>query len=86
MTESSEKNSTSAQATQGEPSMWLMAETGWAELIAAADKIQKAANLIKQSEHSIHGYNIERALAKHKPHLMQEHYTSLKEFREESKL
>ena len=65
---------------------WQMAEEGWAALIAAAEKVQRAANLIKQTEHSVHGYNIERALNKHKPHLLEEHYRGLKDFRQENKL
>ena len=65
---------------------WQMAEEGWAELVQAAEKIQAAANLIKKTERSIDGYNIERSLNKHKPHLMQEHLDGLREHRKENKL
>ncbi len=65
---------------------WQLAEEGWAELVAAAAKIQAAANAIKQSDRSIDGYNIERSLNKHKPHLMKEHHDGLKEHREANKL
>jgi hypothetical protein len=69
-----------------EQNPWQMAEEGWDALIAAAQKIQAAANLIKKSERSIDGYNIERSLNKHKPHLMTEHCEGLKEHRKEHKL
>lgn len=65
---------------------WQQAEEGWAELIAAANKIQAAANIIKKGDRSIDGYNIERSLNKHKPHLMQEHYEGIKAHRSEHKL
>ena len=52
---------------------WQLAEDGWKELAAAAAKIQRAANLIKKTERSVDGYNIERSLNKHKPQLMTEH-------------
>lgn len=63
-----------------------MAEEGWAELVAAANKIQSAANAIKKTDRSIDGYNIERSLNKHKPLLMKEHYDGLKEHRKSNKL
>ena len=65
---------------------WQLAEEGWAELIKAAAKVQAAADAIKKTEQSIHGYNIERALNKHKPHLMEEHLKGLREHRQENKL
>ena len=65
---------------------WKLAEDGWAELVAAAEKIQKAANEIKKSDRSVDGYNIERSLNKHKPHLMQEHLEGLRQHRKENKL
>jgi len=65
---------------------WQQAEEGWAELIAAANKIQAAANAIKHGDRSVDGYNIERSLNKHKPHLMQEHHVGLKAHRAEHKL
>ena len=69
-----------------EPNPWQMAEEGWAELVAAAAKIQNAANAIKKGDRSIDGYNIERSLNKHKPHLMKEHYEGLQNHRKEHKL
>jgi hypothetical protein len=69
-----------------EQNPWQQAEEGWEALIAAAKKIQDAANAIKKSDRSIDGYNIERSLNKHKPHLMQEHYDGLKSHRQENKL
>jgi len=68
------------------PNPWQMAEEGWAELVAAANKIQSAANLIKKGDRSIDGYNVERSLNKHKPNLMKEHYEGLKSHRKENKL
>lgn len=65
---------------------WQTAEEGWAQLVAAAAKIQAAADEIKKGEHSIDGYNIERSLNKHKPDLMRQHYEGLKEHRKEQKL
>lgn len=62
------------------------AEQGWAELVAAAEKIQDAANKIKKTDKSVDGYNIERALIKHKPDLMKQHYEGLKLHRSENKL
>jgi hypothetical protein len=60
---------------------WQSAEEGWAELIAAAKKIQAAADEIKKGDRSIDGYNIERSLNKHKPDLMKQHFDGLKEHR-----
>lgn len=65
---------------------WQTAEEGWAELVAAAAKIQAAADAIKKTDRSIDGYNIERSLNKHKPDLMQMHSEGLKEHRKENKL
>lgn len=64
-----------------EQSPYDLAEEGWAELVAAVDKIQRAANLIKKTERSIDGYNIERALVKHKPDLMKDHLEGLRQHR-----
>jgi hypothetical protein len=69
------------EMTPSATSAWQSAEEGWAELIAAAAKIQAAANEIKKSDRSIDGYNIERSLNKHKPDLMKSHYEGLKEHR-----
>jgi hypothetical protein len=65
---------------------WQQAEEGWAELVAAAAKVQAAANAIKKSDRSVDGYNVERSLNKHKPHLMQEHLEGLRLHRKENKL
>jgi len=65
---------------------WQMVEEGWSELMQAANKIQAAADIIKKGERSIDGYNIERALNKHKPHLIEEHLKGLREHRQENKL
>ena len=70
----------------GEPNPWQMAEEGWAELVAAAAKIQSAANLIKKSDRSVDGYNVERSLNKHKPQLMKEHWEGLQMHRKEHSL
>jgi hypothetical protein len=74
------------QMAEAEGNPWQQAEDGWKELVAAAAKIQSAANAIKSGPRSIDGYNIERSLNKHKPHLMQEHYDGLKAHRQEHKL
>ena len=65
---------------------WQSAEEGWGELIAAAKKIQAAADEIKKGDRSIDGYNIERSLNKHKPDLMKQHLDGLKEHRKSNSL
>ncbi|HYG75507.1 MAG TPA: hypothetical protein VEK08_10935 [Planctomycetota bacterium] len=65
---------------------YQMAEDGWSELVAAAAKIQAAANLLKKGEKSIDGYNIERSLNKHKPDLMKQHLEGLRLHRKENKV
>ncbi len=62
------------------------AEAGWEALIAAAKQIQVAANRIKESPRSLDGYEIERALRKHKPELMKEHLEALRKHRKENRL
>lgn len=62
------------------------AEAGWEALIAAARQIQAAANRIKDGPRSIDGYEIERALRKHRPELMKEHLEGLRKHREENRL
>jgi hypothetical protein len=69
-----------------EANPWQQAEEGWAELVAAAAKIQAASNAIKKTERSVDGYNVERSLNKHKPQLMQEHLEGLRLHRKENKL
>lgn len=65
-----------------EQSPYDLAEEGWVELVAAANKIQQAANLMKKTERSIDGYNVERALVKHKPDLMKDHLEGLRGHRQ----
>jgi hypothetical protein len=85
MAEGEEKNEEVEEgASQDEVSAYNLAEEGWRELVAAAQKIQRAANLIKKSKHSIDGYNIERALKKHKPDLMANHLDGLRDHRKET--
>ena len=67
--------------SQPAPNHWQSAEDGWKELVAAAAKIQAAANDIKKGPRSIEGYNIERSLNKHKPDLMKEHLAGMQEHR-----
>ncbi len=62
------------------------AEAGWKELIAAAARIQAAANRIKGGPRPIDGYEIEKALRKHKPELMKEHLEGLQKHRRENRL
>jgi len=65
---------------------YQMAEDGWKELVAAAAKVQAAANILKKSEKSIEGYNIERSLNKHKPDVMKQHLEGLQIYRKENKV
>jgi hypothetical protein len=62
------------------------AEQGWRELISAVDKIQAAANKLKKTERRIDGYDIEKAIVKHKPELMKKHLEGLLAHRKENKL
>ena len=59
---------------------------GWEALIAAANEIQEAATEIKTGERSVDGYEIERALRKHKPEMMRKHLEGLQEHRREHRL
>lgn len=69
-----------------EENAYDLAEQGWKDLIDAADKIQRAANALKKGENSIDGYNIERALIKHKPDMMKSHLEGLQAHRKDNKL
>jgi hypothetical protein len=60
-----------------------MAETGWREFLEASKKIQRAANLLKKSATPIDGYNIEKALIKHKPNLIEQHLEGLRAHRKD---
>ena len=62
------------------------AEAGWEDLIAAAARIQAAANRIKDGPRSVDGYEIERTLKKHKPELMKGHLEGLRQHRRENLL
>ena len=62
------------------------AEAGWQDLIAAVQRIQAAANRIKDGTRSIDGYEIERTLRKHKPELMKAHLEGLRQHRRENRL
>ena len=62
------------------------AEAGWADLIAAAARIQTAANQIKEGERSIDGYEIERTLRKHRADLMKGHLEGLRQHRKDHRL
>ena len=62
------------------------AEAAWKDLIHAAERLQAAANRIKNGERSVDGYEIERAFRKHKPELMKKHLQGLQEHRKENRL
>lgn len=62
-----------------------LAEEGWKLLVEGAEKVQRGANILKKSENSIDGYNIERALIKHKPDLIKQHLEGLQQHRQETK-
>ena len=72
--------------TPKEENPYDLAEQGWRDLIAAVDKIQAAANRLKKTERSIDGYDIEKAIVKHKPELMRKHLEGLVMHRKENKL
>lgn len=80
---SDEKN---AAAHSADENPYEQAEQGWRDLIAAVDRIQGAANKLKKTERSIDGYEIEKALVKHKPELMKKHLEGLRAHRKENKL
>jgi hypothetical protein len=62
------------------------AEAGWADLIAAAARIQSAANRMKNGAQPIDGYEVEKALRKHKPELMRGHLEGLQKHRKDNRL
>ena len=62
------------------------AEEGWRDLMAAAQKVQSAANRIKSGTRSIDGYEIEKALRKHKPELMKGHLEGLQNHRKDNRI
>ena len=63
-----------------------LAEQGWCDLLSAVDKIQSAANKLKKTDRSIDGYDIEKAIVKHKPELMKKHLEGLRAHRKENEL
>lgn len=75
-----------APAAPVAPNPYDLAEEGWRDLIAASDKIQSAANRIKKTARSMDGYEVEKALIKHKPDLMKKHLDGLRLHRKEYKL
>jgi hypothetical protein len=62
------------------------AEAGWEDLMKAAARIQSAANRLKNGERSIDGYEIEKALRKHKPELMRGHLDGLRKHRKDNRI
>jgi len=62
------------------------AEAGWEDLIAAAARIQAAANRIKDGARPVDGYEIERTLRKHRPDLMKAHLEGLQQHRKEQRV
>jgi hypothetical protein len=62
------------------------AEEGWKDLVAAAARIQAAANRVKNGPRSIDGYDIEKTLRKHKPELMKGHLEGLQAHRNAHRL
>jgi hypothetical protein len=62
------------------------AEAAWKDLIAASERLQAAANRIKDGARSIDGYEIERALRKHRPEMLRKHLEGLQQHRKEHRL
>jgi len=62
------------------------AEAAWEQLIAAAKRLQDAANLIKDGDRSVDGYEIERALRRHRPELLAKHLDGLRQHRKDAKV
>jgi diadenosine tetraphosphate (Ap4A) HIT family hydrolase len=75
-----------APKTKTQENFYDLAEQGWAELIAAVEKIQSAANKLKKSARPIDGYDIQKAVVKHKPELMTKHLEALRAHRKENDL
>ena len=62
------------------------AEAGWQDLLKAVQRIQAAANRIKDGARGIDGYEIERTLRKHRPELIKGHLEGLQEHRRQHRL
>ena len=69
-----------------EDNLYDEAEAAWADLIAATDRLRDAADRLKDSENSVDGYEIERALRKHRPELMAKHLDGLRQHRRDNRL
>ena len=69
-----------------EENLYDEAETAWQDLISAASRLKEAANALKDSENSVDGYEIERALRKHRPELMAKHLEGLRQHRKDNRL
>lgn len=63
---------------------WDEAEAGWQDLVNAAQRIQAAANTIKESDRSFDGYEIERTLRRHRPEVMKQHLEGLRQHRKDN--
>ena len=70
----------------GQDNPYDEAEAGWEDLMKAAARIQSAANRIKGGQRSIDGYEIEKALRKHKPELMRGHLDGLRQHRKDNRI
>ena len=62
------------------------AETAWQDLIAAAGRLKDVTDRLKDTENSVDGYEIERALRKHRPELMPKHLEGLRQHRKDNRL
>lgn len=65
---------------------WDEAESGWQDLVNAVQRIQAAANKIKESDRSFDGYEIERTLRRHRPELVKQHLEGLRQHRKDNSL
>jgi len=63
---------------------WDEAEAGWQDLVNAAQRIQAAANRIKETARSFDGYEIERTLRRHRPEIMKQHLEGLRQHRKDN--
>ncbi len=65
---------------------WDEAEAGWQDLINAVQRIQSAANRIKETDRSFDGYEIERTLRRHRPELIKQHLEGLRQHRKDNEV
>jgi len=61
-------------------------EQGWLDLEAAAQRIQAAADKLKETDKSIAGFQVEKALNKHKAYLIPAHRQNLQEYMKAQKI